>query len=111
METLKTENEIIAEFMGDKDKILCDPKWMKGDELVYLRYHTSWDWLMPVVEKIESLQGRTAILFSNTHKHICTISERDHTMLAQKDGETKIEAVYKAVFEFIKWYNENNPKK
>jgi len=50
-------NKLIAEFIGHEPIV-------KGDDVYYelnhirltsaddLRYHTSWDWLMPVVEKI-----------------------------------------------------------
>ena len=37
------DNKLIAEFMGVKYPML------KGSDL---QYHTSWDWLMPVLKKI-----------------------------------------------------------
>ena len=37
------ENKLIAEFMGEEQ--LCLPHELK--------YHTSWDWLMPVLKKIK----------------------------------------------------------
>ena len=43
-------NKLIAEFMGDEH-----PLAEVTHEASY-RYHTSWDWLMPVVEKIEKLE-------------------------------------------------------
>jgi hypothetical protein len=33
------DNKLIAEFMGVKPPL-------------YMEYHTSWDWLMPVISKI-----------------------------------------------------------
>lgn len=55
--TDQNNNNIIAEFMGfqpSSDKTLWyDPHANKGHMM--LKYHTSWDWLMPVVEKIEDL--------------------------------------------------------
>tara|TARA_R110000851_G_scaffold36378_5_gene94964 strand:- start:3059 stop:3364 length:306 start_codon:yes stop_codon:yes gene_type:complete len=57
------ENKLIAEFMGlgDGDKYfsptLEDAESVGLGMHVYpdeMRYHTSWDWLMPVVEKIEN---------------------------------------------------------
>jgi hypothetical protein len=101
-EEVKKDNEIIAEFMGE---VLTEEDHAHNFTLDQLPYRTNWNWLIPVVEKIESLGGRTAILFSPNRHNICTISERDHTMLAQKESQTKIEAVYKAVVEFIRWYN------
>lgn len=80
-----------------------------------LSYHSSWDWLMPVVEKIESLgfwvkiMGHTS--FDNKYKS-CDIkkqkSKSDGDYLYNYEGdwmESKIESVWLAVVEFIKWYN------
>ena len=55
-------NKLIAEFMGLSIKEgVCyytdaDDMFPMGIEVEepYLPYHTSWDWLMPVVEKIEN---------------------------------------------------------
>lgn len=58
-----------------------------------LEYHSSWDWLMPVVRKI-----------NESGYPMCG------TLLAQKVyqscGIAQVELVYKSVVEFIKWYNE-----
>lgn len=61
-----------------------------------MKYHTSWDWLMPVVERcfcsLED-EGRDFDLhYDAIHDALWSIN---------------IEATYKAVVEFIKWYNEN----
>ena len=54
MKTIEEGNKLIAEFVGAKltkgNFYLLD-----GEILAHeadLKYHTSWDWLMPVVEKI-----------------------------------------------------------
>jgi len=71
-----------------------------------LKYHTSWDWLMPVVEKIESLSGTTVLI-----KRIgCEIIMYGKT-ISKQTSDTKIEAVWLAVIEFIKWYNEKHKSK
>lgn len=65
-----------------------------------LRYHTSWNWLMPVVEKIEDGQWRFEI-----GKHLVRVlyaNSRDSVIEIDDDTfETKIEAVYRAVLAFI----------
>lgn len=103
-------NKLIAEFMGLKDVMsfreqigngFCSP--------VDMKYHTSWDWLMIVVEKIESLGYYTNILSADNNNkshtmHITRINEQEQYSLWH---DSKIHAVYYAVVEFIKWYNEN----
>lgn len=65
-------NRIIAEFMGLRPKMISPDQysWSDGptfytendtpekvmDDIVeYAKYHTSWDWLMPVVIKINTM--------------------------------------------------------
>jgi hypothetical protein len=55
------DNKLIAEFMGCTNPFneIHDATLYKVEqgtfELDELQYHTSWDWLMPVVEKIEQV--------------------------------------------------------
>ena len=89
-----SDNEMIAEFMGIesfKDSLasLHQGK-INVDVDVYeqAQYHTSWDWLIPVVNKIEmECEGvPIQLLDCNLYSEI---------------GE-----VYQAVVEFIKTYND-----
>ena len=66
-----------------------------------LEFHSDWNWLMPVVEKIESenivcfkFQGNNCYCEGNFKYGITAPS--------------KINAVYNACVEFIKWYNNKN---
>ncbi len=79
------DNKLIAEFMGyDLDKLM--PTIVNN-----LRYDTSWDWLMPVVESIfERLDSRDDS--ANEIKKGMLVCSRNNT--------------YKAVVEFIKQYNK-----
>lgn len=70
-----------------------------------LKYNSSWDWLMPVVIKIESLGFDVKI------KGIaCSINRlcEDETIIqfVLGDRARKIELVWSVVLDFIKWYNE-----
>lgn len=67
-------------------------------------YHDSWDWLMPVVEKIESLRFTSLVIADKR----CSILNIDTGFLAdiKDEADTKIEAVWLAVVAFCKWYNE-----
>ncbi len=131
-EEIISNNRLIAEFMGakhKKDMPSLSRAYMDGNNYIWIpihgivrkdtisigkgpimKFHSSWNWLMPVVEKIEGIKddqgyltkvkiwvNRCDIVFGNDVKHF-----------PYKLGETKIEATYTAVIEFIKWYNDNN---
>jgi hypothetical protein len=75
------------------------------------KFHTSWDWLMPVVEKIEDLQDgeggdaiRSHLYDFEVRRISCMVHGAD---IEVSDASSKIEAVYQAVVEFIIWYNQN----
>ena len=95
-------NKLIAEFMGWKPN---EHHWcLNGDK--DLQYDTSWDWLMPVVEKIESLKYRVEI--SHNGCLIESHKDLDTARINSGIGEiepTKLKATYKAVVGFI---NQNN---
>lgn len=76
-------------------------------------YRYSWDCLMPVVEKIESLGYKTSIIKSMVDLNIMLIKDREDNHYREHSsfeiehalyGKTKIEAVYNACVEFILWY-------
>ena len=95
-----------------------------NDEVPYEDYHwnvnydSSWDWLMPVVEKIEKIGVSTEIhYFAGTKKqsfgYNCTFLgyKSDISIFeTSNQHDSKIEAVYKTVIEFIKFYNKINKK-
>jgi hypothetical protein len=64
-----------------------------------------WNTLMPVVEKIEDENPGT---YFRIYRKKCIVRTMKSLIVFQKEvSATRIEAVYKAVVEFIKWYNEN----
>jgi hypothetical protein len=69
----------------------------------YLSYHKSWDELMPVVEKIEE-EYEVSILGDECE--ISTMGYRVSRIVLVQDSN-KLNGVYKAVVEFIQWYNRN----
>tara|TARA_R110000744_G_scaffold136515_4_gene246444 strand:+ start:1618 stop:1881 length:264 start_codon:yes stop_codon:yes gene_type:complete len=80
-------NKIIAEFMGMTFDDMNDKSVMihitsEGNEVIHIdsmKYHISWDWLMPVVDKIEGLGTNIEVI----------------------SGSEKLQTTYKAVMEFI----------
>ena len=108
MKTIEN-NKLIAEFLGyidngcSEDGFLIHPITNYDVEISSLKYHEDWNWLMEVVEKIESLGYRIEIV-----KHICRIYLSNKETIIISENTPKIEAVYNAVVEFIKWYNNQN---
>ena len=104
---MNNDNKLIAEFMGvdiipleqfvvgvqstiarikiGRKDYICP--MIEGYLLEHLQYHTSWDWLMPVVEKIYQLDSNADFF-----------------------GSINLEATYKEVVEFIKTYNSERSK-
>ncbi len=117
-------NKLIAEFMYPHAKKECESGEFSMEEGMYkksllafgqyenMRYHKSWDWLMPVVEKIEiGLQEEFRVVILETECSIFQKTEDGNLRICFKEvaasEETeKIRAAYKAIVEFIKWYNE-----
>lgn len=107
----KKDNILIAEFMGFQKTNIG---WYDSEDSLSLSYTNdntfdillfdeSWDWLMPVVEKIESQQAEGYnILIEGAN---CWIETQGISFEGM--GMTKLEATYKAVLEFIKWYDKN----
>lgn len=110
-----TDNEIyetqdlIDDFMGREHKRWAPGHFNRG-------YHNEWNYLMPVVEKIENeanaffgykfevdMRGREGII-STRVRPTGKKAVRFHSL-----EKTKIEAVYKSVVDFIKWHNQQKP--
>lgn len=115
--TENIDNKLIADFMGfeynmtdsfGNNNYRIPEVYRERFHCSYfdnLHFDMSWDWLMPVVEKIESLHHTVGI-----HDTMCEIlTERNlcEVLIKVNEDWTKIKVVYTAVVEFIKWYNKN----
>jgi hypothetical protein len=92
---MKNSNKLIAEFMGYESyeyrgytMFVFEENNHRTD--VDLHYHTSWNWLMPVVEEIDHLQFEEVVEIETGLKM------------------RSLSATYNAVVEFIKQQNNNN---
>ena len=98
------DNKLIAEFMGYEVKHgkCYSPKYNDGT-IAPMQFQKSWDWLMSVVDKIESLGYEFSIAESR-----CEIKRNSDNkqVLNVDDWYIKKEATYNAVVEFIKEYNK-----
>jgi hypothetical protein len=105
---MKNENRLIVEFMGFKPKMEIPDVYSYSDMpffsirentpekvvegfIGYSKYHTSWDWLMPVVSKITQNED----FIGNEYRE----------SILDTIPYGNIEDSYKVVIEFIKYYN------
>lgn len=101
-------NRTLAEFMTGRPKIskvFFELNCAAGD----LKYHTSWDWLMPVVEKIESIVdnfGGQRFNVQIEQCFCCIIENRTSHDIVNFDRDTKMEAVFSACVKFAEWYKK-----
>ena len=102
MKDVIENNKLIAEFMmfetvGDLHLIPFD----NTDNDTYLpehmKFHSSWDWLMPVVKEIrETINVKLTVDDYDTKK--------DYNQRLNP-YEYNIDSIYKGAIEFIKWWN------
>ena len=71
----------------------------------YPKYHSSWDWLMSVVEKIEKDYWVTIV--TRLTKTSCAVHKphKGFEQISRGDSFSKIHAIWLMVVSFIKWYN------
>ena len=113
---METNNKIIAEFMGatlTKDLQIMYPVYEGDSSYVKdLKYHLDWNWLMEVVEKIESLPTMkdNGNFFFEIHQDSVTVfnSTRMDIIIEVIGQGSRINNTYQAVIEFIQWYNKQN---
>ena len=101
MDNITENNKLISEFMGNEKPNFAKINGASID-ITNCAYSHSWDWLMPVVEKIESLENK---LNNETKEEF-----RQFQKVLSLPIYSKIEAVYNVCIEFIKWYNKQNKK-
>tara|TARA_R110002020_G_scaffold154637_2_gene334701 strand:- start:627 stop:995 length:369 start_codon:yes stop_codon:yes gene_type:complete len=115
------DNKLIAEFMGygkdEKENIhWIDTEDAYGIASEDLKYHTDWNWLMPVVDKIETIHGvyRRGGLTNGGQMHNAKDTKyimeygRYNRCIAHSYAQDRLSAEYNAIVEFIKFYNQNN---
>ena len=108
--TTEQGNKLIAEFMNKTFQFEED-----------LKYHSNWNSLMPVVEKIEnlndlivdkvwiSINGRECGLWTYFDvKEVLRIGTENNKFKVKNTSKSKIESTWRTVIDFIEWYNKNN---
>lgn len=102
---IKLDNKLVAKFMG---KLYTDEQISKFNDEIMIQsnknfikralYHTSWDWLIPVVHKIlfnTNLNGTNSDDWENLVKNIQSAL-----------SNCEITNLFDTVVEFINWYNK-----
>ena len=119
-------NKLIAEFMGGKLIPFPDSVYKEvyefETEITYcsgkkwpipvLAYHVSWDWLMPVVEKIKTIKHPDYYGFGFSMINDTIQFTADNLIVPQfkkhwKEKDSMLNATWLAVVEFLEWYNQN----
>lgn len=124
-------NKIIALFMGwkkdesgfypiaqhqydNKGYIIDGEKgFYQGDRPLHI-YHKSWDWLMPVIDKIESLgfnfrmESKYEVTSDNESRilYMCDFDNKEH-IINLACYTSKIDCVYGCIIKFIEWHKLN----
>ena len=100
------DNKLIAEFIENDKQCKEAMKYFDNEEFgtitfdtTGLKYHKSWDWLMPVVEKI-------TLILKNPKKEYETQWRKLYDYQSYSFFEGNIMSVYGGVVEFINWYNK-----
>lgn len=119
---IKSEEEIgnilLAEFMGwgeggvyytpFDDAGICSGE---PSSICYnrnLRFNSDWNWLMFVVEKIESLGYAVLICYTRVVVECCVMSDKTIVYKNDDNSITKVENTFLACVEFAKWYKTNS---
>jgi hypothetical protein len=135
-EEITEGNKLIAQFMGYQYEIgggiepsgwytLVPLTFSDGFTREYLcredsklSYHKSWDWMMPVVDKINGM-GK-AYSFAIFKSYVSLTVEKGGKVFKDFSfayseyitaTQTGKEAAFKLLVKFVKWENENNLKK
>lgn len=103
-EEIRSGNEVTISAEEFKLVKSFFPSFTRATGIKTNDYVIDWNSLMPLVEKIESTIG-TRITIKGVE---CEISIVDYYDLQIE--RLKIQSVYKAVLEFIEWYNNQKAK-
>ena len=118
----KEFNKLCAEFLGwnledgyyNRD-MHHEYSFVKDDEL---KFHSDWNWIIEVVEKIENLRGVTVETNNNWVGEFTIVircsgysgtyykSINKPRVSHGQDFRTKKEAVVESIWQFLNWYNE-----
>ena len=91
------DNKLIAEFMGKEISPFLSKLPITLSKNAWRRYDISWDWLMPVINKIRSMDSTYEVEEVGKYDWDNEISHY----------EFDLDLTYESVVEFIKEYNRD----
>lgn len=119
------ENFLLAEFMGWEYKHNSFLNIKKDDLSAFyqhpdfrscylkdMQYHKSWDWLMPVLCKIDNCKSDTkkwtkiSTSISNNKTLILVSGSVNNIIISRNEDHSKLLKTYYACVDFVKWYNQ-----
>lgn len=103
-------NKLIAEFMRLSQIVETDGICFRdtnAKDIHEIKYNSSWDWLMPVVEKIDSMGYNVQISRISCKISKILETEKPIISLACGDISQKIELCFTSIISFLEWYNKN----
>ncbi len=121
-------NKVIAEFMGAVGAPMYNPvEWdiyitgyldvdSNNEEAQHfytpdeMKYHNSWDWLMPVIEKIEALGYKFEKIYQPVHKDWQCLISKGNDILFQDFSSNSLKASHYVVYNLIQQLNNNLKK-
>jgi len=100
-DSINQGNKLIHKFMGKPDHIVVS----------LMKYHCKYDWILPVVDYIESLnhvdeEGDWGPYGFNIHNSHVSFGFGRFRVGDLYKGGTKIENIYNAVVGFVRWHIE-----
>jgi hypothetical protein len=109
-EYTRNRNHVIAVFMNDFYDTGLEPSYYIRKNKEYIieeaKYHSSWEWLMEVVEKIETLDFRV-----HMDKYSCQIWKKyqdfpDNFIIDADFQENRLENAFDGISAFAEWWME-----
>jgi hypothetical protein len=113
IESFKCDGELLYKFKKHPCQYIDNPLTASIEDLFY---HSRWDWIMPVIDKIEDIrqigtQGYVDISPFNIETYCSGSVQSNRNEFSYQlngrhfSGKEKLNAVYKCVVEFIEYYN------
>lgn len=108
MEKVIENNILLADFL---DMLTTDSEGNIKEDINSLQFHRDFNWLMLVVNKIETLETKDKRTFT-IDMHMDSVLIFEYALTTNEvvftEGQGRFKNLYNACVQFVKWYNEKN---